>query len=65
MRREVSNNIWILTREPVVEQAVATAPVEHPSEDGMVLAVVKEGYAIGDEVLRPASVVVGQHAGQA
>jgi molecular chaperone GrpE len=46
-------------------EAVTTAPVEHPSQDGMVLAVVKEGYAIGDELLRPASVVVGQHAGQA
>jgi molecular chaperone GrpE len=46
-------------------EAVTTAPVEHPTQDGVVLAVVKEGYAIGDEVLRPASVVVGQHAGQA
>jgi molecular chaperone GrpE len=46
-------------------EAVTTAPVQHPTQDGMVLAVVKEGYAIGDEVLRPASVVVGQHAGQA
>jgi molecular chaperone GrpE len=46
-------------------EAVTTAPVAHPSQDGVVLAVVKEGYAIGDEVLRPASVVVGQHAGQA
>jgi molecular chaperone GrpE len=46
-------------------EAVTTAPVEHPTQDGMVLAVVKEGYAIGDELLRPASVVVGQHAGQA
>jgi molecular chaperone GrpE len=46
-------------------EAVTTAPVEHPGQDGMVLAVVKEGYTIGDELLRPASVVVGQHAGQA
>jgi molecular chaperone GrpE len=46
-------------------EAVTAAPVEHPAQDGIVLAVVKEGYAIGDEVLRPASVVVGQHAGQA
>jgi molecular chaperone GrpE len=46
-------------------EAVSTAPVEHPGQDGVVLTVVKEGYAIGDELLRPASVVVGQHAGQA
>jgi molecular chaperone GrpE (heat shock protein) len=35
------------------------APVADPSQDGMVVAVVKEGYALGDELLRPASVVVG------
>jgi molecular chaperone GrpE len=46
-------------------EAVSTAPVEHPVQDGVVLTVLKEGYAIGDELLRPASVVVGQHAGQA
>jgi molecular chaperone GrpE len=46
-------------------EAVSTAPVEHPGQDGVVLTVVKEGYAIGDELLRPASVVVGRHEGQA
>jgi molecular chaperone GrpE len=46
-------------------EAVSTAPVEHPGQDGVVLTVVKEGYAIGDELLRPASVIVGQHARQA
>ena len=51
--------------DAVRHEAVTTAPVEHPGQDGMVLAVVKEGYTIGDELLRPASVVVGQHAGQA
>jgi molecular chaperone GrpE len=46
-------------------EAVSTAPVEHPDQDGVVLIVVKEGYAIGDELLRPASVIVGQHERQA
>ena len=41
-------------------EAISTAPVGDPAQDGTVVAVVKEGYAIGDEVLRPASVVVGQ-----
>jgi len=41
-------------------EAVATAPVADAAQDGCVVAVVKEGYAIGDDVLRPASVVVGR-----
>ena len=41
-------------------EAVSTTPVTDPARDGMVVAVVKEGYAIGDEILRPASVVVGK-----
>jgi molecular chaperone GrpE len=40
-------------------EAVSTAPVDD-AQDGIVIAVVKEGYAIGDEILRPASVVVGK-----
>ena len=40
-------------------EAIATAPVDDASEDGIVLTVVKEGYTIGDELLRPASVIVG------
>ena len=40
--------------------AVTTAPVEDSTGEGVVVAVVREGYAIGDEVLRPASVVVGR-----
>jgi molecular chaperone GrpE len=41
--------------------AVSTAPVDDPSQDGIVVAVVKEGYAVGNEILRPATVVVGKH----
>ena len=43
-------------------EAVTTSPVDDSAADGVVTAVVKEGYTIGDDVLRPASVVVGQHA---
>jgi molecular chaperone GrpE len=40
-------------------EAVTTTPVD-PAQDGLIVAVMKEGYAIGDEMLRPASVVVGR-----
>ena len=43
-------------------EAVTTAPVDDPAQDGQVIAVIKDGYAIGDEILRPASVVVGKSA---
>lgn len=41
-------------------EAISTTPVADPAQDGKVVAVVREGYAIGDEMLRPASVVVGK-----
>lgn len=40
-------------------EAIATAPVDDPALDGRIVAVVKEGYAMRDDLLRPASVVVG------
>lgn len=44
-------------------EAISTAPVADPSQDGVVLAVVKEGYSISqggnEDLLRPAAVVVG------
>ena len=42
-------------------EAVTTTAVADPAADGMVVAVISEGYAIGDDLLRPASVVVGRH----
>ena len=42
-------------------EAVTTTPVQDPAQEGTIVSVVKEGYAIGDEILRPASVVVGTH----
>jgi molecular chaperone GrpE len=41
-------------------EAVSIVSVDDPAKDGLVVAVVKEGYAVGDEMLRPASVVVGK-----
>jgi molecular chaperone GrpE len=47
--------------DPQRHEAVSMAPVADPSQAGLVVGVAKEGYAIGDELLRPASVVVGAH----
>jgi molecular chaperone GrpE len=46
-------------------EAVSTMPVQDPSRHGTVAAVIREGYAIGDELLRPAAVVVGEFRDQA
>ena len=43
-------------------EAVTTTPVAQADQDGVVISVIREGYAVGDELLRPASVVVGKHA---
>jgi molecular chaperone GrpE len=47
--------------DAIRHDAVSVAPVD-PRQDGMVVAVIREGYAMGDEILRPASVVVGKSA---
>jgi molecular chaperone GrpE len=44
-------------------EAVSVAPVTDETQDGRVVAVTREGYAIGEELLRPASVVVGRFDG--
>jgi len=41
-------------------EAVSMVRVSDPAQEGRVVAVAKEGYAIGDELLRPAAVVVGR-----
>lgn len=45
-------------------EAVTTAAVDDPAGHGVVVAVIREGYTIGDDVLRPASVVVGRHGSE-
>jgi molecular chaperone GrpE len=40
-------------------EAVTTTLVD-AAQDGLVVAVLKQGYTIGDDILRPASVVVGR-----
>lgn len=45
--------------DPQRHEAVSSVPVADPARRGTVMAVLREGYRIGDSVLRPASVVVG------
>lgn len=46
---------------PELHEAVSLVPVHDPSQAGCVVSVLKEGYMIGDDLLRPASVAVGAH----
>ena len=46
--------------DPNVHDAISVMSVGDPAQDGTVVAVVREGYLIGEEPLRPASVVVGK-----
>jgi molecular chaperone GrpE len=47
--------------DPTLHEAVTTVPVD-PNQDGRVVGVVRHGYRINDEILRPAAVAVGQAA---
>jgi molecular chaperone GrpE len=49
--------------DPQRHDAIALVPVTDPAQDGCVVDVIREGYLIGDETLRPASVAVGKRAG--
>jgi molecular chaperone GrpE len=46
--------------DPQRHEAIALVPVTDPAQDGRVIDVMREGYAIGDETLRPAGVAVGK-----
>ena len=46
--------------DPLQHEAVSTVPATDPDDDGRVVGVVRHGYTIGDDVLRPASVAVAK-----
>lgn len=46
--------------DPARHEALSTVPTTDPAIDGRIVGVIREGYAIGDEVLRPAAVAVAQ-----
>lgn len=49
--------------DPRRHDAIALVPVSDPAQDGRVIDVMREGYLIGDDTLRPAGVAVGKRAG--
>ena len=46
--------------DPRLHEAVTTVEAPSPDADGRIVGVIAHGYRIGDEVLRPALVAVGQ-----
>jgi molecular chaperone GrpE len=48
--------------DPARHEAIAAQPVNEAERDGQVLAVAREGYLWGEELLRPARVLVGKRA---
>ena len=46
--------------DPSLHEAVSAVPVAAPEQDGVVVGVVRHGYRIGGDVLRPAAVAVGK-----
>jgi len=44
--------------DPGVHEAATTVPVTDPDQEGLVVGVIRQGYTIGDDVLRPAVVAV-------
>lgn len=49
--------------DPQRHDAIAMVPVTDPAQDGRVIDVVREGYLIGEDTLRPAGVAVGKLQG--
>jgi molecular chaperone GrpE len=48
--------------DPLLHEAVTTVPAADEDGDGRIVGVIAHGYRIGDEILRPALVAVGQAA---
>ena len=46
--------------DPLVHEAISAVPATDAVPDGMVAGVIRHGYRIGDDVLRPASVAVAK-----
>jgi molecular chaperone GrpE len=48
--------------DPQRHDAMAVVPVTDPAQDGRVIDVMREGYLIGEDTLRPAGVAVGKRS---
>ncbi len=46
--------------DPTLHDAMSVVPVNEPAMDGQVVGVLREGYRIGDETLRPVGVAVAR-----
>lgn len=46
--------------DPALHEAISAVPASDPAQDGLVVGVVRHGYRIGDDVLRPAAVAVAK-----
>ncbi len=46
--------------DPSMHEAISTVPARSPDQDGMVVGTIRQGYRIGDDVLRPAAVAVAK-----
>lgn len=44
--------------DPTIHEALTRVPATSPDQEGMVVGVVRQGYRIGNDVLRPAAVAV-------
>lgn len=47
--------------DPRIAEAIGTAPAAEGTADETVVEVAEKGYTIGDELLRPAKVIVAKH----
>jgi molecular chaperone GrpE len=47
--------------DPSLHEAVSTVPASAPDQDGVVVGVIRQGYRIGQDVLRPAAVAVAKN----
>ena len=46
--------------DPRLHEAVTTVPAASPEQDGTIVGIVRHGYRIGEDVLRPATVAVAK-----
>lgn len=46
--------------DPTLHEAITTVPPGPEQQDGTVVGVIRQGYRIGDDVLRPAAVAVAR-----
>jgi molecular chaperone GrpE (heat shock protein) len=46
--------------DPALHEAITTVPADSPEQDGLVVGIVRHGYRIQNDVLRPAAVAVAK-----